>query len=118
MSNQGSVLLLGSGYTLSRLANDLPKESLILTSTKLEKVEAFRSQGFVAEQVDVKDRGSLNSLFSTHPEIAHLLEESSKIIANKARIIQKQITTPDKGEFLIAAIKTSLNLSIMSSLSK
>ena len=69
MSNQGSVLLLGSGYTLSRLANDLPKESLILTSTKLEKVEAFRSQGFVAEQVDVKDRGSLNSLFSTHPDI-------------------------------------------------
>lgn len=47
------ILLLGGGYTLTRLANKLSPDSFLITSTKTEKVEIFKSRGFNALKLDL-----------------------------------------------------------------
>lgn len=63
------VLLLGGGYTLSRLAEKLPADCFLITSRKEEKVKSFREQGFTAYLLDILNANEVNKFFSLYTDI-------------------------------------------------
>jgi len=69
-----SVLLLGSGYTLTRLAATLRREELILTSRRTEQVSAWRAKGYHAERVESASLEDLVSFLPRYPELSVVID--------------------------------------------
>ena len=69
-----SILLLGGGYTLSRLAARLDPQSFVITATSEEKVAEFSAQGFNAALVNIESPESFTRLLSEHPKIQTLVD--------------------------------------------
>ncbi|MFM1847221.1 MAG: ActC protein [Pseudomonadota bacterium] len=69
-----SVLLLGSGYTLSRLGAALGRERIVLTSRRAEQVDGWRGRGYVAERVDSSSLEDLRGIFRCHPELTTVVD--------------------------------------------
>ncbi len=73
--NQIQFLLLGGGFTLSNLAEHLPKESFLITTTSAEKVQGFTRLGYHAMQLDIEDTDAVSRLFASLPA-AHTIVDS------------------------------------------
>lgn len=71
---QPTILLLGGGYTLQRVAELLPKHSVVLTSRSQEKVEGFTCKGYAGAQVDFVDPATISALFENFPSIRTVVD--------------------------------------------
>ena len=69
-----SILLLGGGYTLSRLATRLDPKTFVITATSNEKVSKLSSLGFQAALVDIERSETFADLLSNYPEIQTLID--------------------------------------------
>lgn len=69
-----SVLLLGSGYTLSRLAATLKIGEFILTSRRAEQVAAWRARGHHTAQVDSASLADLTALLARYPSVSVVVD--------------------------------------------
>lgn len=74
MSTDPTVLLLGGGYTLGRVANDLAATSFIITTRSNDKLENFRSNGFTAELLSVESAKELKQLLLKYPTISTVVD--------------------------------------------
>ena len=70
----GSVLLLGSGYTLTRLGAALKRERIVLTSRRPEQIELWRKRGYHAECVDSSALEDVAILLQKHPEVSVVVD--------------------------------------------
>ena len=74
MSKEPSVLLLGLGNVLSQAEKLLPPKSFVATSRDRSKVSELRSQGILAEQLDLLVPESIPQLFSKYPAINTIVD--------------------------------------------
>jgi nucleoside-diphosphate-sugar epimerase len=69
-----TILLLGGGYTLQRLAALLQSGSFVITSRNTAQCSQWRSQGFLSHRVDIEDPATLDSLFESFPLLQVLVD--------------------------------------------
>ena len=69
-----SILLLGGGYTLNRLATRLDPQSFVITATSKEKVAEFAAQGFNTVLVNIERPESFARLLNEYPKIQTLVD--------------------------------------------
>jgi nucleoside-diphosphate-sugar epimerase len=69
-----SCALIGGGYTLMLLASRLKPGSFIITSRSRERCEAWRERGWIAAQVDVSSRDSVERLFLDFPGLSAVID--------------------------------------------
>lgn len=62
-------LLLGGGYTVQRLAENLIKNEFLVTTTTAEKCKLFREQSWISEIIHTENRAELSNLFLQYPNI-------------------------------------------------
>lgn len=74
VNSEPTILLLGGGYTLQRLASQLESGSFVITSRNSEQCSVWRSQGFIAHRVDVEDPATLDSLCESFPRLRVLVD--------------------------------------------
>lgn len=68
------TVLLGAGYTLRRVADQLPEGSALLTTTSAEKAASWRELGYPAEVLDYRDRSSVRDLLIQLPSARLLID--------------------------------------------
>lgn len=87
-----SLLLLGGGYVLSHLANNLSAEqgtqrSFVITSRQATKVNNFRAREWLAEQLDLSDQAALERVWHKYPKISAVIDSVPPIgTAELARV--------------------------------
>jgi nucleoside-diphosphate-sugar epimerase len=69
-----TILLLGGGYTLQRLASLLKAGSFVITSRNVEQVSLWRSRGFHSQVVDVAQQSTLGDVFRDFPTLKVLVD--------------------------------------------
>ncbi len=75
VNKQVSIILLGGGYTLQRVAARLPRGTFVITSRREEQCAAWRSNaGWDAEVASVDSADSLRALFSRYPDAKVLVD--------------------------------------------
>lgn len=74
MSISPLYLLLGAGYTLTRVASLLPAQLTLLTTTTPEKMSAFQADGFTARLLDYRDSQALADFFHEYPDIEVIVD--------------------------------------------
>jgi nucleoside-diphosphate-sugar epimerase len=62
-----TILLLGGGYTLQRVAERLEPGSFIITSRSAEQCERWRQHGWLAGVVSVDDADGVRAIFAQNP---------------------------------------------------
>ena len=62
-----TVLLLGGGYTLQRVAERLGSGSFVITSRSEQQCKVWIERGWHASQVSVDDEGAVRGLFAQYP---------------------------------------------------
>lgn len=70
MRREGKVLLLGAGYTLTRVAEMLGRDRSVLTVTSSERAKRLRSEGWCAEDLRLPDEDRLRSIVGLHGVIS------------------------------------------------
>lgn len=68
-SAKPTILLLGGGYTLQRVAALLPKGSFVITSRELSRCQEWRALGWCAESASLEDSESVERVFHKYPSI-------------------------------------------------
>ena len=68
------ILLLGGGYTLSKLADKLDPKSFLITTTTKSKQENFRSRGFYSEILDIYNKKNVNNFFEKHKHFEIIID--------------------------------------------
>lgn len=81
------ILLLGGGYTLSRVAALLEPQSFVITSTSQEKCNVYRNQGYRSERVDISQLEDIERLFEQYPSI-HTIADSIPPLEGTARGVE------------------------------
>lgn len=74
MGTEPSILLLGSGYTLVRLAAVLAPGTFVLTSRQPDRVAAWRSRGLLAASIDSAVQSDLRAVISAFPTIGTVID--------------------------------------------
>ena len=69
-----AFLLLGSGYTLTRLGAALGRARIVLTSRRMNQVERWRSYGYHAEQVDSSSRRDIETALQRYPSLSAVVD--------------------------------------------
>jgi nucleoside-diphosphate-sugar epimerase len=69
MSIQPKILLLGGGFTLSKLAARLAQSEFVITTTSKNKYDLFTQSAWNAELLDVSDYASFSKLLEKYPEL-------------------------------------------------
>ena len=69
-----SVILLGGGYTLQRVAEKLPSGSFVITSRREEQCAVWRARAWKADIVNIESEESLKALFSRYPRARVLVD--------------------------------------------
>ncbi|MCB0338836.1 MAG: NAD-dependent epimerase/dehydratase family protein [Bdellovibrionales bacterium] len=69
-----TVLLLGGGYVLSRLANELEQGSFVITSRDLTKIEDWRKKHYFAELCDTAIPDQISTIFEKHTAIDTVID--------------------------------------------
>jgi dTDP-4-dehydrorhamnose reductase len=71
---QPTVLLLGGGYTLQRVATLLPAKTFVITSRSEVTCAAWRAREWYAHPVSLSDPASIRDLFSLYPGITTIVD--------------------------------------------
>lgn len=69
MSVTPHIALIGGGYTLQHVAKLLPAHSFVMTSRSSETCASWRSLGYLAHQLSLEDKRSIETLFATYPSL-------------------------------------------------
>jgi hypothetical protein len=69
-----SVLLLGGGYTLSALAEQLPTDTFVITTQSEEKQSTFSNRGWNAECTQIESHQSVTTLFQRWPTLTTIID--------------------------------------------
>jgi nucleoside-diphosphate-sugar epimerase len=69
-----TILLLGGGYTLERVAQLLPANTFVITSRSRERCDIWRTKGWLSHPVSLEDGAELINLFKTYPSIKVLVD--------------------------------------------
>ena len=69
-----NVLLLGAGYTLTKLAHALPRNSVVLSVTSPEKQSQLLGLGYQVEVVELNRSDSLSKLFQKYQSIDTVID--------------------------------------------
>lgn len=72
--SEAHTLLLGCGFTLSRLAKRLPQNSFVVTATTEEKCAELRHAGMLAERVNVESATDLRELLQKYTHLNTLID--------------------------------------------
>lgn len=80
MKHIPKILLLGTGYTLSKVAKILSKDEVLVTSTSIEKVDRFRAMGFNSASVDLRVPQSVVELIKLYPQITTIVDGVPPIV--------------------------------------
>ena len=76
MSNElVTTALFGAGYTLRRVAQQLPRESIVLVCASSESAASLRSLGFRVEQLDCSVSRDLKDFFARYFKGCHDLKK-------------------------------------------
>jgi nucleoside-diphosphate-sugar epimerase len=73
-NNIARVLLLGGGYTLTKVAQRLPAGSFVITSRNEAQCIKWRKQGWNAFRVSVDDVDSIAAVFASYADIDILVD--------------------------------------------
>lgn len=76
------ILLLGGGYTLSRLARRLDSSRFVITTTSPEKRDAYRVAGWTSELLDLSHGDHLQQLLARYPEIQTIVDSVPPQVAS------------------------------------
>lgn len=68
------ILLLGTGYTLEKVAENLPVGSFVVTSRQKQKLEEFKKRGWITEKLDVSSISELEEVLSRYPDLTCVLD--------------------------------------------
>lgn len=74
MQDSPTILLLGGGYTLQRVAEKLEPRSFVITSRNSQQCQSWRQSGWIASQVVVSDASSVAQLFSQYPSLRTVID--------------------------------------------
>ena len=85
-------LLLGGGYTLTKLAKKLDPKSFVITATSPEKVSWFQNEGFQAELVTLDTPDLLRALLQKHPEIDTIIDSVPPLSADPTQGVRSVIS--------------------------
>ena len=66
---QATVLLLGGGYTLQRVAERLAPGTFIITSRSAEQCAKWQQRGWATYTVSIADKDAVNALFADNPQV-------------------------------------------------
>jgi nucleoside-diphosphate-sugar epimerase len=80
-----TILLLGGGYTLERVAKLLPADSFVITSRSKERCDAWQAKGWLSYPISLKDDTAVVNLFKSYPTIK-VLVDSVPPLASSASI--------------------------------
>jgi nucleoside-diphosphate-sugar epimerase len=80
-ASKPDILLLGGGYTLSKLAESLGAERLLLTHRSAAKVVADQARGFQAETLDVLHPKALEQLLDRYPSIRFIVDSVPPVVS-------------------------------------
>lgn len=69
-----SILLLGCGYTLSRVAHLLGTDAVVCAARRAASTEALRAQGFCCEEGSIESTEQLTELFIRYPSITTVVD--------------------------------------------
>lgn len=69
-----TILLLGGGYTLSRLANELPAGTFLITTTTVAKHERYCANGWNSILLDLKNETQVRKIFSEYPDLKTVID--------------------------------------------
>ena len=83
ISSVKKILLLGTGYTLSKVAQLFNKEIVVLTTTSIEKKERFLKLGFTSEILDINNTESIINLFSKYNNIEVIVDSIPPILKDE-----------------------------------
>lgn len=73
-SSSPSILLLGCGYTLSRVAQLLGSDAVVCATRRAASTQALRAQGFCCEEVSIESIEQLAKLFIRYPTITTIID--------------------------------------------
>lgn len=68
-SSKPTVLLLGGGYTLQRVAERLVPGTFIITSRNAEQCARWQQHGWATYAVSIADKDVVNALFADNPQV-------------------------------------------------
>ena len=68
------ILLLGGGYTLKRLAKELPASDFVITTRSSDKALALCQKGYKAEILDLGNMSLLEDFFAKHQDFDTIID--------------------------------------------
>lgn len=74
VNQEPTVVLLGGGYTLQRVAASLPSNRFVITSRRNDVCERWRAAGWNAHRVAVDEPDTLRSLWAEYPNISVVVD--------------------------------------------
>jgi nucleoside-diphosphate-sugar epimerase len=69
-----TILLLGGGYTLQRVAERLAPGSFVITSRDSQQCQRWRQLGWIASQVVISDASTIEQLFLQYPNLKTVID--------------------------------------------
>lgn len=91
-SVQPTILLLGGGYTLQKVAGLLPKGSFVITSREPLRCEVWRAMGWCAEATSLEDFEGVQGIFLRYPGIEVVVDSVPPLRSGDAAQGPKMVT--------------------------
>lgn len=73
-TNSPTTLLLGCGYTLSRVARQLGEHAVLCTTNTASSANRLAAEGFLSEPLTITDTEQLKKLIERYPSIATIVD--------------------------------------------
>lgn len=81
MQNSPSILLLGGGHVLQKIADNLAPGSFVITSRREQQVDQWKATGILSERVDTLNPKSLEPVLKSYPSIQTVIDSVPPIFS-------------------------------------
>ena len=85
------ILLLGGGYVLSRLAEQLDTQQFVISSRSTDKIKEFRSKGWEAVSLDISHKNSTKDFFTEQPAFDLIIDSVPPFHSAESSMSQKTL---------------------------
>lgn len=102
-----TILLLGGGYTLQRVAERLPSGSFVITSRNIEKCNIWKQQGWHACPAAVDERESVERVFGQFPELSVVVDSVPPLRSWRGEENQGEIQATGGVENVLRALRNT-----------